>query len=125
MKEVRKVCQASCSESFDYTTVRAVITGLGMIPKSLVTEVAHGDAHRAGDYVLDLKDYRLNEHAKRALKEWIREKHKNEKAPFSHGRSYFQEELLNLPLLVWDSGIAGILTYASVAYDAWRQREGI
>lgn len=118
------VSQASCREIFDYSTVRAVVTGLGMIPKSLVREVAHGDAHRAGDHQMNERDYMLNEHSKRVLREWVQEK-RAQNAPLSHGFSYFTNELRNLPLLVWDAGIAGILTYVEITYEAWRQREGI
>ena len=121
---MKAVSQSSAREAFDYNTVRSTVTGLGMIPQSLLKRTFVGDAHRASDYEVTISDYDLNEHAKHAILEWIREK-KKENAPFSHGYSYFSNELINLPTLVWDSGIAGILTYVSVAYDAWRQREGI
>ena len=121
---MKVVYQSSVREIFNYSTVRATVTGLGLIPQALVTTVAHGDAHRAGDHAVSEKDHNLNEHAKRAIEEWMRvERGRN--SPFSKGREYFTSELLNLPLTVWDEGIAGVLTYVSVRYEKWRKENRV
>jgi len=121
---MKVVYQASKREIFDYNTVRATVTGLGLIPQALVTTVAHGDAHRAGDYVLDPRDNLLNENAKRAIEEWMRDE-RGRNSPFSKGWNYFTNELLNLPHEVWEEGVSGILTYVSVRYEKWRKANNI